>query len=66
MYKTADILISSTEKLHNYRISSVIRPSYFFQNNAKDLDHSYKTDLDLWDCLGRVTLLLKHTFIGIS
>ena len=26
----------------------------FFQNNPKNLDPSYKTDLDLWDCLGRV------------
>ena len=24
-----------------------------FQNNLKDLDPSYKTDLDLWDCFGR-------------
>ena len=27
---------------------------FFFQNKPKDLDPSYKTDLDLWDCLGRV------------
>ena len=27
---------------------------FSFQNNPKDLDPSYKTDLDLWDCLGRV------------
>ena len=25
-----------------------------FQNNRKHIDLSYKTDLDLWDCLGRV------------
>ena len=32
-------------------ISSVIRRSFSpFQNNQKDLDPSYKTDLDLWDC----------------
>ena len=30
-----------------------------FQNNSKDLDPSYKTDLDLWDCLGRVDCLEK-------
>ena len=31
-----------------YRISSAIRPRYFyFRNNPKDLDPSYKTDLDL-------------------
>ena len=23
-----------------------------FQNNLKDLDPSFKTDLDLWDCFG--------------
>ena len=40
-----------------YRISSVIRWSLFsFQNNPKGLDPSYKTDLDLSDCLGRVKL----------
>ena len=31
---------------------------YFIQNNPKNLDLSYKTDLDLWDSLGRVKLLL--------
>ena len=31
-----------------YRISSAIRRGFFsFQNNPKDLDPSYKTDLDL-------------------
>ena len=29
---------------------------FSFQNNPKDLDLSCKTDLDLWDCLGRVNL----------
>ena len=28
-----------------------------FQNNPKDLDPSYKMDLDLWDCLGKVKLV---------
>ena len=42
-----------------YRISSVIRQSFFsFQNNPKDQDPSCKTDQDLWDCLGRVKLVL--------
>ena len=31
---------------------------FSFQNNSKDLDPSCKTDLDLWDCLGRVNLVL--------
>ena len=41
-----------------YHISSVIRQSFSFQNNPKDLDPSYKMDLDLWDCLVRVKLVL--------
>ena len=31
---------------------------FSFQNNPKDLDPSYKMDLDLWDHLGRVKLVL--------
>ena len=31
---------------------------FSFQNNPKNLDPSYKMDLDLWDCLGRVKLVL--------
>ena len=31
---------------------------FSFQNNPKALDLSCKTDLDLWDCLGRVPLVL--------
>ena len=27
-----------------------------FLNNPKDLDLSYKTDLDFWDCCGRKKL----------
>ena len=38
--------------LNFYRISSVIR-GFSFQNNAKNLDPSYKMALDLRDCLGR-------------
>ena len=42
-----------------YHISSVIRQSFFFQKKfPKDLDPSCKMDLDLWDCLGRVKLVL--------
>ena len=29
---------------------------FSFQNNPKDLDPSSKTDLDLWDCLGRAKI----------
>ena len=31
---------------------------FSFHNNPKNLDPSYKMDLDLWDCLGRVKLIL--------
>ena len=31
---------------------------FSFQINPKYLDLSYKTDLDLWDCLERVKLVL--------
>ena len=41
-----------------YRISSVIRRFFSFQNNPKVLDPSFKTDLELWHCLGRVELVL--------
>ena len=43
-----------------YCISSIIKRSFSsLQNNPKNLDPSYKMDLDLWDCLDRVKLILK-------
>ena len=42
-----------------YHISSDTR------NNKKNLDLSYKRDLDLLDCLGRVKLVLQQNFIGL-
>ena len=38
---------------------------FSFQNNPKEVDPSYKMDLDLLDCLGRVKLVLKQNFIGL-
>ena len=38
---------------------------FSFQNKAKDLDPSCEMDLDLWDCLGRVKLVLLQNFIGL-
>ena len=38
---------------------------FSFQNNPKDLDPSCKTDLDLWDCLRRLKLVLMQNFIGL-
>ena len=37
----------------------VIRQSFsFLPKQSKNVDPSYKMDLDLWDCLGRVKLPL--------
>ena len=38
---------------------------FSFQNNPKNLDPSYKMDLDLWDCLGGVKLILQQNCIGL-
>ena len=38
---------------------------FSIQSNAKNLFSSIKMDLDLWDCLGKVKLILKHYFIGL-
>ena len=35
---------------------------FSFQNNPKNLDPSYKMDLDLWDRLGRVKLVIPQKF----
>ena len=46
-----------------YRISLVIRQSFLFlPKHPKNLDPSYKMDLDLKDCLGRVKLVLVAKF----
>ena len=31
---------------------------FSFRNNPENLDPSYKMDLDLWDCLERIKLIL--------
>ena len=42
-----------------YNVYYSISLDFFsFQNNHKDLDPSCKMDLDLWDCLGSVKLVL--------
>ena len=53
-----NLKVSQHQNKFNYRISSVIRQSFFLPKQSKILDPSYKTDLDLWDCLGRVKLVL--------
>ena len=46
--------------MYSILISLVITWGLFsFQNNAKNLDLSHKTILDLWDCLGNVKLIAK-------
>ena len=35
------------------RFFGIEKTSVFLQNNHKNLDMSYKTDLDLWDCFGQ-------------
>ena len=63
-YKGALIFILSNNDIYLkfYHISSVVRSSFFvwffFQNNPKNVDPSHKMDLYLWDCFGRVKLLL--------
>ena len=45
----------STETFAKARVTVFLRLKdgvFSFQNNPKDLDLSYKMDLDLWDCLG--------------
>ena len=47
-----------THKLNIPYFSGYKTEFFSFQNNPKDLDLSCKTDLDLWDCLGRVKFVL--------
>ena len=56
---------SRAGNLHQAFLELEIVPYFFgykeflsFQNSPKDLDPSYKMDLDLWDCLERVKLVL--------
>ena len=55
--KLYHIDILNTRKQTVYCISSVIKQFVFFRNNPKNLDPSYKVDLDLWDCLGSEKLI---------
>ena len=56
--------IAIAELIH--LISSIIRQCFFpFQNDPNNLDPSYKMDLDLWDCLGRIKLILWQNLMGL-
>ena len=52
---TINLMICLAELLYFFAYKAEF---FSFQNNPKDLDPSCKTDLDLWDCLGRVILVL--------
>ena len=52
---------NNSAELHitDYRISSVIRQSFFLPKQSKiSRSKTCKMDLDLWDCLGRLKLVL--------
>ena len=54
-----DCLIFRSEGSLCYHISSAV---FSFQNTPKDLDPSYKMELDLWDCLrinGKIRIIAK-------
>ena len=42
------------------------KTSLFHQNNAENLDSSYKMGLDLWDFLGKVKLVSQQSFMSYS
>ena len=54
-------------RVKTYRISLVIRQSFFsFQNNPKNLDPSYKMDLDFKGCLEWQNLLVIYDLVICS
>ena len=56
LYKTSQMQLKT--KLNTIFLQ--LKDRFFsFQNNLKNLDPSYKLDLDLWDCLGRVKLIFN-------
>ena len=55
-----------------FKVDQLLEIPYFFryklgfcpsQTILKNLDPSYKMDLDLWDFLGRVKLVLQQNFV---
>ena len=47
------------KKIHGILVFTLFLPlsSFFMPKQPKNLDPSYKTYLDLWDCLGGVKLV---------
>ena len=35
---------------------------FFFSKQSQNLDPFYKMDLDVWDCLGRLKVVLQQNF----
>ena len=51
-------LISVLLVIRRVFIFLLLKELFSFQNNTKNLEPSYKTDPDLWNCLGRVKFVL--------
>ena len=52
----------------NNKVKSVLRnfaiiQVFSFQDNLKYLDPSYKMDLDLWDCFGSRSILMRWVLV---
>ena len=56
---STSVVFSILRATDNILYFSGYNPILPFLNYPKNLDLSYKTDLDLWDCLGRVKLIAK-------
>ena len=54
------VKLDGTEKTNwlRYFFGNKTELFFPFQNNPKNLDPSYEMDLDLWDCLGTVKLVV--------
>ena len=50
-------------KIATNTVFLLLYDSFSFQNDPKHLDPSNKMDLDIWDCLGWVQLVLQKNFI---
>ena len=54
-----------TNQKNNIIFLQLLDSFFFLLNNPKNLDLSYKMDLDLWDCFGRVKFVFEPNFIGL-
>ena len=52
-------ILCSNEKFYLFKYCFL---RLFFQNDLRDLESPYITDLDLWDCFARVKLVLLQKF----